>query len=149
MPKSAKSFRPPARFKRMKIEDREGTAVMDLGPMDIWDGADLSLLRETLVHLIAELGCPAIGVDMGHVKYIPSGFFGMLYDWRERGVEVRLYDPQPNVADMLWFRQFLEPLGGGEYLLVGEGRMELPPEGRPGYREPEDDEVALSAALMG
>ncbi|MEM9703514.1 MAG: STAS domain-containing protein [Planctomycetota bacterium] len=135
------------RFDRIKIEDRGGYNVLDLGAVDIWDGADLSLLRESLTILIADQGCTAVGVDLSHVKYIPSGFFGMLFDWRERGVDIRLYHPQPNVAAMIWFRQFAEPMGGGVYDLVGENRIELPPEGQPGYREPDEDEFFPAATL--
>ena len=135
------------RFDRITIDARDGFHVLDLGDVDIWDGADLSLLRESLSLLITADGERSVGVDLTHVKYIPSGFFGMLYDWQERGVEVRLYDPQPNVAEMIWFRQFAEPMGGGVYELVSEGRIELPPEGQPGYREPEEDELFAAAAF--
>ena len=136
------------RFDRITIDDRDGFSVLDLGAVDIWDGADLSLLRESLTLLVAGEGRGRVGVDLGHVKYIPSGFFGMLYDWQERGVDVRLYSPQPNVAGMLWFQQFAEPLGDGEtYQLVLEGQIELPPEGQPGYREPEEEELFAAVAL--
>ena len=37
---------------RMKLHRRDKVTVMDLGEMDIWDGADLALLRETLANLI-------------------------------------------------------------------------------------------------
>ncbi|MFH5805957.1 hypothetical protein [Alienimonas sp. DA493] len=136
------------RFDRITIDDREGFHVLDLGRIDIWDGADLSLLRESLSLLITTQGCSAVGVDLSHVKYIPSGFFGMLYDWQEQGVDVRLYNPQPNVAAMIWFRQFAAPVGDGVYELVHEGRIELPPEGQPGYREPDDEDLfARTTAL--
>lgn len=136
------------RFDRVTIDDREGYHVLDLGRIDIWDGADLSLLRESLSLLITTEGRTAVGVDLSHVKYIPSGFFGMLYDWQEQGVDVRLYNPQPNVAAMIWFRQFAAPVGGGVYDLVSEGRIELPPEGQPGYREPEDEELFAATAAI-
>lgn len=109
-----------AKRDRMTIHTWDGVTVLDLGDMDIWDGCDLALLRETLVNLIEGEGRRAIGVNMTHVKYIPSGFFGMLYDWHERGVAIRLYSPQPNVARMLWFRQFFEHMGHDSYLLVSE-----------------------------
>jgi len=136
------------RFDRITIDDRDGFHVLDLGEIDIWDGADLSLLRESLNLLITEQGLASVGVDLTHVKYIPSGFFGMLFDWRERGVDIRLYDPQPNVAAMIWFRQFAEPAGDGVFDLVGEGRIELPPEGQPGYREPEEDELFAATTAL-
>lgn len=117
-----------SRHDRIQIHNREGFSVLDLGEMDIWDGADMSLLRDTLADLIEDKDHRRIGVDLTSVKYIPSGFFGMLYDWHENGVGVRLYSPQPNVANMLWFRQFFEPMGNGAYRLLSEPREELVPE---------------------
>ena len=92
--------------------------ILNLGDMEIWDGADMALLRETLTRLIKAEKHRAIGVDMSHVKYIPSGFFGMLFDWHETGVQIRLYSPQPNVCRMLWFSRFFEALGNNSYQLA-------------------------------
>lgn len=83
--------------------------VMHIGDMEIWDGADLSLVRDTLMRLISEDGCAVVGIDMQYVQYVPSGFFGMLFDWYERGIEVRLYQPRERVEKMLWFRKFFKP----------------------------------------
>jgi len=83
----------------------EGT-VLDIGDMEIWDGADLSLIRDTLFRLILQEGSEAVAVDMHAVQYVPSGFFGMLFDWMERGVTVRLISPRERVRQMLWFRRF-------------------------------------------
>ena len=97
-----------ARKKRSSIDVCDGFHVVKMGEMEIWDGADLALLRETLARLVDTEKRPRIGVDLRFVKYIPSGFFGMLYDYTDRGVAVRLYSPQPHVAEMLWFREFFE-----------------------------------------
>ena len=115
--------------KRMNVYEAGGVAVMDLGAMDIWDGADLALIRDTLTALIVRESRRKIGVDMAHVKYIPSGFFGMLFDWKDRGVEVYLYDPLPNVRNMLWFRQFAERCDEGIYRLASAALEDLRPEG--------------------
>ncbi len=88
--------------------------------MEIWDGADLALLRESLTKLVKSGKHRAIGVDMTYVKYIPSGFFGMLYDWHEQGMRMRLFSPQPNVRRMLWFDRFFQS--------VSENCFELRPE---------------------
>ncbi len=80
--------------------------ILDIGQMEIWDGADLSLIRDTLISMIRGEGQRSIGINMQYVKYVPSGFFGMLFDWFESGVEVRLYQPTERVANMVWFRQF-------------------------------------------
>jgi len=114
-------------FKRMVIDVQDdGTHLLHLGEMEIWDGADLALLREGLALLIEKDGCRAIAVDMSYVKYIPSGFFGMLFDWQERrGVAFALTPPQPNVQRMLWFRQFFRANGGGWYELNPEPTQEM------------------------
>ena len=61
-----------------------------------------------------------VGVDMQYVKYIPSGFFGMLFDWWDQGVRIFLFNPQPNVQRMLWFSRFFQPTGNGCYELCPE-----------------------------
>ena len=99
----------------LSLVSRDGFTVLELGSMEIWDGADMALLRESLTRLIKAEKHRAIGVDMTCVKYIPSGFFGMLFDWFETGVQIRLYTPQPNVRKMLWFNQFFEAIGHDSY----------------------------------
>ena len=126
------------RRQRMKLFERDGYTVLDLGQVEIWDGADLALLRDTLTQVIAVRGCRKVGVNMRWVKYIPSGFFGMLYDWHEKGVSIRLYTPQPHVARMLWFRQFFDDLSDECYLLRGEPKEMLVPNDEIAW-EPEDE----------
>jgi anti-anti-sigma regulatory factor len=112
------------RFKRMTIDVlTDGTHLLHLGEMEIWDGADLALLREGLTQLIERDQCRSIVVDMQFVKYIPSGFFGMLFDWYEkRGTVFALTTPQPNVQRMLWFQQFFRQNSEGWHELHPEGR---------------------------
>lgn len=105
---------------RMSVYVREGVTVLDFGTMEIWDGADLALLRETLTRLVDKENCTSIGVELTSVKYIPSGFFGMLYDLYEKGIAVTLYSPQPNVASMLWFKQFCQHTEDGRFLLKSD-----------------------------
>src|SRR4029077_9651493 len=104
--------------KPFRLVPRDGFTVLELGSAEIWDGADMALLREILTKLIKADKVVAIGVDMTYVKYIPSGFFGMLFDWFETGVQIRLYTPQPNVRNMLWFNQFFEAVGHDSYELA-------------------------------
>ncbi|MCA9078804.1 MAG: hypothetical protein KDA93_27520 [Planctomycetaceae bacterium] len=97
------------------LSDHDGTRLMNLGEMEIWDGADLSLLRDGLNHIILKEKQRSVAVDMSCVKYVPSGFFGMLFDWFEKGIAIRLYAPQERVTQMLWFRQFFLPADDGWY----------------------------------
>jgi hypothetical protein len=112
--------------KFLQLVPDDSFTVLNLGDMEIWDGADMALLREALLGLDQAGQRLAIGVDMTYVKYIPSGFFGMLFDWFETGVQIRLYTPQPNVRKMLWFHQFFEAVGHESYELAPQpdGRYE-------------------------
>lgn len=97
-----------SRKNRMTIHEWDGVHVLDLKEIEIWDGADLALIRETLSQLIKHQERRSVGVEMRYVKYVPSGFFGMLYDWHEQGVAIRVYSPQPHVKNMRWFQQFFD-----------------------------------------
>jgi len=96
--------------------------------MEIWDGADMALLRESLTRLINAEKRRAIAIDMSYVKYIPSGFFGMLFDWFETGVRIRLYSPQPNVREMRWFHQFFEARGQDGFDLAPPQAVKFEPQ---------------------
>ena|SRR3569623_48783 len=112
-------------FKHMKISFQDGGAVLNLGTMEIWDGADLALLREAMNRMVLDQGCRMIGVDMSYVKYVPSGFFGMLFDWHERGIAIRLFTPQPRVEQMLWFTKFFRKLDNVAYELDSNTEEDL------------------------
>lgn len=90
----------------LRLTHVRGITVVDIGRMEIWDGVDLSLIRDTLTVLIARRRRRAVGIQMKHVKYVPGGFFGMLYDWFETGVRIYLLRPQERITNMLWFQRF-------------------------------------------
>ena len=102
---------------RLSCRVQGQTAIVSLEDMEIWDGADLSRLREILTRMIIDDGYRSVGVDLSSVKYIPSGFFGMLYEWYESGVEISLCSPRRHVAEMLWFRMFFVLESGDTYRL--------------------------------
>lgn len=114
-----------SRRKQLQIEQRDGLPIMHLGDMDIWDGADLALLRDTLFEVIVRGDVERVGINMASVKFIQSGFFGMLIDWHERGARIFLVDPLPNVRRMLWFRHFAAPVSGGLFELTNTPQQEL------------------------
>lgn len=101
---------------------RGPVTVLDIGKMEIWDGADLSLIRDTIFRLVNEEGIVSIGIDVSRVQHVPSGFFGMLFDWYEQGVTIRLFEPRDRVRQMLWFRKFFFEHDGSVFCLHdGEG----------------------------
>ena len=125
------------RKQRLTVCIEEDLAIVSLDRMEIWDGADLALIRETLTSLIEQDGYRAIGINLSAVKYIPSGFFGMLFEWYEQGLKVCLYDPQVNVAQMLWFRMFFISEDHGSYILNDHEMRGNSPSEQVAYRRRE------------
>lgn len=127
--------------------------IVGLEAIEIWDGADLALLREVLTEMIVEEGYRSIGVNLRSVKYIPSGFFGMLYEWYEQGIHVQLHSPQPNVEQMLWFRMFFHQHAEGSYFLNDEAVRSHTPGQQVEYHKQnftehdEDEESAITEAI--
>ena len=119
-------MRATSRIERLYIEQRDDIPVLSLDEMDIWDGTDLSLLRDTLWRMIRSEQCRSFGIDLRGVQYIPTGFFGTMYCWHRRGVAVRLYSPHPRIQRMLWFRHFFRPTGDDDgYLLCNTPRLDF------------------------
>ena len=119
---------PRKKTDRITIHRLSNLTILEMDPIEIWDGADLSLVRDMLVHVIEKEDAKAVAVDMSYVKYIPSGFFGMLYDWFEKGIRISLIKPQENVTQMLWFKCFFTNTGEGMYLLHRGKSVAVPKE---------------------
>ncbi len=134
------------RRERLEILKHRGVTVVHIGHVEIWDGADLALLRETLTRLIEEERCENLGVDMSTVKYIPSGFFGMLFEWYERGVRISLFSPQPNVENMLWFRLFFRHHSENRFVLKDDPNRGSTPPPSSGWAHEEGPVEATPAA---
>ena len=119
---------------RIDVHYDRGYPVLDLGAKEIWDGAELCLLRDTLLDLCQGGGgggqgaCQAVGIEMKSVKGIPTGFFGMLHDLHvDLRIAVQLFSPQPNVCGMLWFRTFCESEGSGGFLMLRDPKPGVVP----------------------
>lgn len=110
----------PKKRQRLNVQINGHCATVGLDQIEIWDGADLALLREVLTELITRDAYRSIGVNLESVKYIPSGFFGMLYEWYEDGIQITLHSPQPNVEQMIWFRMFFNEQPNGSFCLNDE-----------------------------
>lgn len=136
---------------RLTIHTEGSTATVGLDHIEIWDGADLALLREVLTELIHQESFRCIGVNLESVKYIPSGFFGMLYEWYEDGIGIILHSPQPNVEQMLWFRMFFAQNSDGTFSLNDEAVRSHTPTQQVEYHKREftgDTDEELSVQML-
>lgn len=116
-----------SRRSSLRIDERNEVPVLVLKKTEIWDGADLALLRETLSGLIRKKQRCSVGIELSSVQVIPSGFFGMLSAWHLRGTEIRLYSPHERIQKMLWFAHFFEkdPADCTAYILKERPRLQL------------------------
>lgn len=108
----------------LKLSLRGDVTVLNIGNMEIWDGADLSLVRDTMYRLVREDDITSLGIDVSCVQHVPSGFFGMLYDWYERGVDITLFGPGERLQQMLWFRKFFSESSKSIYALHDNDTIE-------------------------
>lgn len=93
------------------------TTPRDLLTIDqsgLWTGSSLARLRDS-VKQRQKAGKKSVTVDMTYVRHLPSGFFGMLCEWQERGLNVRLYQPADEVQQLEWFWRFFEEHDDGTY----------------------------------
>jgi len=96
------------RFDRLKVTFVGEILVLSIRDKLAWNGSDLSLLRDALLNFADNDDRGAIGIELDGITYVPSGFFGMLYDFHDKGFAVHLFHPQEKVRNMLWFRHFFE-----------------------------------------
>lgn len=127
----------PKKRQRLNVQFDGPRVTVGLDQIEIWDGADLALLREVLSELITRDAYRCIGVNLESVKYIPSGFFGMLYEWYEDGIQINLHCPQPNVERMIWFRMFFSEQADGSFRLNDEAVRHHTPNEQVEYHKKE------------
>jgi anti-anti-sigma factor len=75
--------------------------VVGFGGREILDQIDLSQCRAEIVALVQSHQCKTLAFDLSGVKLIPSGMLGLLASLRKLNVEVHLYNPSPDIAEVL------------------------------------------------
>lgn len=75
--------------------------VVGFGGREILDQIDLSACRAEIMALVEQHKCRTLAFDLSGVKLIPSGMLGLLASLRKANIEVHLYNPSPDVAEVL------------------------------------------------
>lgn len=68
---------------------------------EILDQIDITACRSQLINLIEAHKAKTLAFDLAGVKLIPSGMLGLLASLRRMNVEVHLYNPSPDVLEVL------------------------------------------------
>lgn len=104
-----------------KIVECDGWLIISLRASQILDGADLAHLRERIAR-VPEQDRVLIGIaiDLTNVLKLPEGFFGMTFDFVERGYKIALDHPCEEFRQYHWFKQFAKSLGNDRYQIQQE-----------------------------
>ena len=76
-------------------------SVVSFGGRELLDDANVAVCREQLLELIDREDCQTLAIDLSGVRLVPSGLLGLLATVRRRGVDLHLYNPSPDVREVL------------------------------------------------
>jgi anti-sigma B factor antagonist len=75
--------------------------VVGFGDREILDQVDLSACRAEIIALVEKHNCKTLAFDLSGVKLIPSGMLGLLASLRRMNIVVHLYNPSPDIVEVL------------------------------------------------
>lgn len=84
--------------------------VVGFGDREILDQLDLSTCRAEIIGLVEKHKCKTLAFDLSGVKLIPSGMLGLLASLRRMNIAVHLYNPSPDIAEVLQITRLNEVL---------------------------------------
>jgi len=85
----------------LRVYETGPVTVLGFGGQGIVDQIDLGQCRTELLELLEQHGCRVLGLDLTGVRYVPSGFLGLLASFRRQGIDVHLYNPSEDVREVL------------------------------------------------
>lgn len=91
----------PTSHEVLRVYETGPLTVVGFGGREILDQIDLTECRAEIVTLLEQNQCKVLAFDLTGVKYIPSGLLGLLASLRKLNVEVHLYNPSPDVREVL------------------------------------------------
>jgi anti-anti-sigma factor len=75
--------------------------VVGFGGREILDQIDITQCRSQIISLVEQHKAKILAFDLAGVKLIPSGMLGLLASLRKMNIEVHLYNPSPDVEEVL------------------------------------------------
>jgi hypothetical protein len=90
----------------LKIYQTGELTVVGFGGRDVPDEVCIAAYRAQLLDLIATHDCKVLAFDLTGVQLVPSGMLGVLSSIRQRVGRVELYNPSPDVMEVLRITKF-------------------------------------------
>lgn len=90
----------------LKVYQTGELTVVGFGGRDVPDEVCIAAYRTQLFDLIAAHHCKVLAFDLTGVQLVPSGMLGILSSIRQRVERVELYNPSPDVREVLHITKF-------------------------------------------
>ena len=85
----------------LKIYQTGELTVVGFGGRDVPDEVCIAAYRQQLFDLIAQHGTKVLAFDLSGVVLVPSGMLGVLSSLRQRVERLEIYNPSPDVREVL------------------------------------------------
>ncbi len=85
----------------LKVYQTGELTVVGFGGKDVPDEVCIAAYRQQLFDLIAQHGTKVLAFDLSGVVLVPSGMLGVLSSLSQRVERLEIYNPSPNVREVL------------------------------------------------
>lgn len=85
----------------LHVYEEGPVSVIGFAGRDVLDDVNVAACRDEMMSLVDRTHCQTLAVDLTGVKLVPSGLLGLLASIRRRGVDVHIYNPSPDVREVL------------------------------------------------
>ena len=75
--------------------------VVGFGGQDVLDQLNINSCAKEVLRLVSANQTQMLAFDLTGVKFIPSGLLGLLASLRNQGIKVQIYNPSPDVQEVL------------------------------------------------
>ena len=85
----------------LKVYQTGELTVVGFGGKDVPDEVCIAAYRQQLFDMIAQYDTKVLAFDLSGVILVPSGMLGVLSSLRQRVERLEIYNPSPNVREVL------------------------------------------------
>lgn len=94
------------RSERLQVYEAGPTTVVGFGGQVIVDDISVADSRDEILEVVRENNAKVVAFDLTGVRLIPSGLLGLMASLRHMGLEIRVYNPSPEVREVLAVTMF-------------------------------------------
>lgn len=95
---------------RLEVYQAGPITVLGFGGEVILDQIDIVHCRQQIIDLVRAHECHTLAFDLTGIRLIPSGILGLFVSLRELKVRVQVYNPSPDVQEVLELSRLSEVL---------------------------------------